>query len=392
MPKPPPALNERAFGSTTLGGALTAPPHRSSSRCRRDLARALVSGEGRRRSISITLNSASLGARRSRTPVRVPCRRGRRRGGVIIQFPLYPGILRNHQVLADPRSRFRLVRFVLHRRAIRRSCCGTPGILNYIIPSGGSKWAIEAPYVIEAARSLGVPVETTILAYAWGDMMTDIIQPFWALPLLAITRLRSRFDGVRNGDLAVYSALVTAGFAFLTSQVTHARRLREPPMLRCPGFERNDGFSRRRRSSDRPSCRADRDFHEFVSPTSCSLVVAPARHSPRRGRRGDRFGRRRASLAEELSCDRDAPSPRSGAWTIRCSRQGRSTVRVSYRSITLRHVATPTNVFVSNSGEPQRSRGARGTLRLERRVSDEELGARRQAAGQTPRSTPRRTG
>jgi short-chain fatty acids transporter len=63
------------------------------------------------------------------------------------------------------------------------------GILNYFVPSGGSKWAIEAPYVIEAGRNLGVPDALSVMAYAWGDMATDIIQPFWAIPLLGVAKL-----------------------------------------------------------------------------------------------------------------------------------------------------------------------------------------------------------
>jgi short-chain fatty acids transporter len=61
--------------------------------------------------------------------------------------------------------------------------------LSFFIPSGGSKWAIEAPYVMAAAKSLGVPAASAILAYAWGDMSTHFLQPFWAIPLLAIARV-----------------------------------------------------------------------------------------------------------------------------------------------------------------------------------------------------------
>ena len=87
------------------------------------------------------------------------------------------------------------------------------GILNYIIPSGGSKWAIEAPYVLDAATRLGVAIDPVITAYAWGDMLTDIIQPFWAIPLLAITRLQFR-DIMGNAIIVflVYAAIVTGAF------------------------------------------------------------------------------------------------------------------------------------------------------------------------------------
>jgi short-chain fatty acids transporter len=51
--------------------------------------------------------------------------------------------------------------------------------LDYFVPSGGGKWAIEALYVLKAGNELGVPVTTVAMAYAYGDMATNIIQPFW---------------------------------------------------------------------------------------------------------------------------------------------------------------------------------------------------------------------
>ena len=66
------------------------------------------------------------------------------------------------------------------------------GIENYLIPSGGSKFAITAPYIIGAAKTLGVSIPKTVLTYAWGDMMTDMIQPFWAIAMLAVAKLEFR--------------------------------------------------------------------------------------------------------------------------------------------------------------------------------------------------------
>src|SRR4030042_1218687 len=66
------------------------------------------------------------------------------------------------------------------------------GIENYLIPSGGSKFAITAPFIVPAAKTLGVSIPKTVLAYAWGDMMTDMIQPFWAIAMLAVAKLEFR--------------------------------------------------------------------------------------------------------------------------------------------------------------------------------------------------------
>ena len=84
------------------------------------------------------------------------------------------------------------------------------GLVNYFVPSGGSKWAIEAPYLVDAAARLGVPTPQVVLAYAWGDMATDIIQPFWALPLLAAARIDFR-------EILGYAALVFVAYNLLVS-------------------------------------------------------------------------------------------------------------------------------------------------------------------------------
>lgn len=66
------------------------------------------------------------------------------------------------------------------------------GILNVFIPSGGGQWAVQAPLVVPAALEMGVEPAKVVMAVAWGDSWTNMIQPFWAIPLLAIAGLRIR--------------------------------------------------------------------------------------------------------------------------------------------------------------------------------------------------------
>lgn len=112
--------------------------------------------------------------------------------GIVIQFPLYAGIygIIRYSNLQDVLAGY--FTQVATRETFPLYAYWYSGILNYFIPSGGSKWAIEAPYMVQAAAKLGVPQSLTVLAYAWGDMMTDAIQPFWAIPLLGIARLGFR--------------------------------------------------------------------------------------------------------------------------------------------------------------------------------------------------------
>ena len=90
------------------------------------------------------------------------------------------------------------------------------GILNYIVPSGGSKWAIEAPYIMEAAKNLGVSGPLTVIAYAWGDMVTDVIQPFWAIPLLGVVKLNFRdIMGYCMVYFLIYMIVISIAFLLL---------------------------------------------------------------------------------------------------------------------------------------------------------------------------------
>lgn len=90
------------------------------------------------------------------------------------------------------------------------------GIVNYFVPSGGSKWAVEAPYITEAARTLGVAYDQIVVSYAWGDMMTDLLQPFWAIPLLAAAGIDFKeILGYEMIAFVIYAALVSLFFYFM---------------------------------------------------------------------------------------------------------------------------------------------------------------------------------
>lgn len=73
---------------------------------------------------------------------------------------------------------------------------------------------IEAPYILGAAAKLGVSPATATIAYAYGDMVTNLIQPFWAIPLLSVARLKF---GEILGYCALFSVLagLLAGIAML---------------------------------------------------------------------------------------------------------------------------------------------------------------------------------
>jgi short-chain fatty acids transporter len=63
------------------------------------------------------------------------------------------------------------------------------GLVNLFIPSGGGQWAVQGPVVVDAAKLLGADMGRVIMGVCWGDLWTNLIQPFWAIPVLAIAKL-----------------------------------------------------------------------------------------------------------------------------------------------------------------------------------------------------------
>lgn len=65
-------------------------------------------------------------------------------------------------------------------------------IISLFIPSDGGHWVVQGPVMVPAAESLGVDQGLTAMAVAWGEGTANMIQPFWALPILGIVGLGSR--------------------------------------------------------------------------------------------------------------------------------------------------------------------------------------------------------
>ena len=121
--------------------------------------------------------------------------------GIMLQFPLYAGIMGV--------MKYSGLTMVFTGFFIQISTPDTfplwamisAGIVNFFVPSGGGQWTVQGPVLVEAAQQLGVSIPKTIMALAYGDELTNMLQPFWALPLLGITRLKAR-------EILPYSALI----------------------------------------------------------------------------------------------------------------------------------------------------------------------------------------
>jgi len=112
--------------------------------------------------------------------------------GIIVQFPLYAGICGMLQYTELARVITEAFIALSTQRTYPLYMYWVAGILNYFVPSGGSEWAILSPIILPAGKALGVSPATVTLTYGWGDMMTDVIQPFWAIALCEITGIKFR--------------------------------------------------------------------------------------------------------------------------------------------------------------------------------------------------------
>lgn len=121
--------------------------------------------------------------------------------GIILQFPLYAGIMGVfvHAGLVDRLAGW--IAATANPTSFAPLTMLSAGAVNLFVPSGGGQWAIQGPLVVQSAESLGVPLGKAIMAFAYGDEWTNMLQPFWALPLLGITGLAAR-------DLIGYTAAV----------------------------------------------------------------------------------------------------------------------------------------------------------------------------------------
>lgn len=112
--------------------------------------------------------------------------------GILIQFPLYFGIMgvmketgmiammSDFFIAISTENTFPIFTFI------------SSGIVNFFVPSGGGQWIIQGPIILEAASGIGVSFGKTIMAMAYGDQLTNMLQPFWAIPLLSITGLKAK--------------------------------------------------------------------------------------------------------------------------------------------------------------------------------------------------------
>ena len=134
--------------------------------------------------------------------------------GVILQFPFYAGIA---GVIIATRLNEQVASLF-----VRASTPATfpalvatySAVLGVFVPSGGSKWVIEAPYVMEAAHTMHVHLGWVVSSYDLGEALANLLQPFWMLPILGLFKLSAR--DVMGYTIVVFLALTPVVLVLVT--------------------------------------------------------------------------------------------------------------------------------------------------------------------------------
>ena len=112
--------------------------------------------------------------------------------GVLIQFPFYGGIfgMITYSALSAKLAHFFVSFSTTGTYPILVSIYSA--MLGMFVPSGGSKWIIEAPYVLQAAKDLRVNLGWVVQIYNTSEALPNLINPFWMLPLLGLLKVKAR--------------------------------------------------------------------------------------------------------------------------------------------------------------------------------------------------------
>ncbi|PKN77469.1 MAG: short-chain fatty acid transporter [Deltaproteobacteria bacterium HGW-Deltaproteobacteria-10] len=136
-------------------------------------------------------------------------------GGIALQFPLYGGlmgilvgtglakVIAGWFVAISSPQTFYMLQF------------WGAGVINIFVPSGGGQWAVQGPITIEAAKMMNIDTVKSAMMVAWGDQWTNMIQPFWALPLLGLAGLSAKDIMGYTTMTLLWSGLVLSIFALV---------------------------------------------------------------------------------------------------------------------------------------------------------------------------------
>lgn len=111
-------------------------------------------------------------------------------GGIILQYPFYAGIMAIMAASGLVNTFSHAFTQVATPETLPFWGLLSSFVINFFAPSGGGHWMVQGPFMIEAAKTLGASVSHTAMAVMLGNAWNDLVQPFWILPALALSKLK----------------------------------------------------------------------------------------------------------------------------------------------------------------------------------------------------------
>jgi short-chain fatty acids transporter len=137
-------------------------------------------------------------------------------GPLILAYPFYAGII---GVMTDSGMASAMADWfagIATAQTLPLLAFGCAMIINLFIPSGGAQWMVQGPIFVEAARDMGVELPLIVMAIAYGDQLTNLLQPLPAIPLLVLSGLRLKhIMGYSFVFFLVATTILGLGFALV---------------------------------------------------------------------------------------------------------------------------------------------------------------------------------
>ncbi|WP_370681079.1 short-chain fatty acid transporter [Comamonas sp. GB3 AK4-5] len=111
-------------------------------------------------------------------------------GGIILQFPFYAGIMAIMHGSGLVESIAHIFVNISNADTLPLWGLISSFVINFFAPSGGGHWVLQGPFMIDAATTLGASQAQTAMSVMLGNGWNDLVQPFWILPALALSKLK----------------------------------------------------------------------------------------------------------------------------------------------------------------------------------------------------------
>ena len=135
---------------------------------------------------------------------------------VMLQFPFYGGIMGIMTASGLGTIIANLIIRVATVDTIYAWSFLSAALLNTFIPSQGGQWIVQGPILMEAGKALNANLPLVMNAFVHGDEVTNLIQPLYVIPALALVGMKLKEVWGFMAFICVFWMIIaTIGFLIL---------------------------------------------------------------------------------------------------------------------------------------------------------------------------------